>query len=155
MCFVAGAGTALPCAVGRLIAATTPPATGSTSLASAWSSSRSQLAVHSGFAFELCGAKTRLRRAAVRDELPHFSTERVGRNHRKGCLMAAEFLKNVGDSVGADCNPPLQWCNRISSLRYGLRPTQRPGMSAWCGTATKTMGVSASASAMRLSISRW
>jgi len=36
------------------------------------------LAAHSGFAFELkAEPKTRLRRAAVRDELPHFSTEQV------------------------------------------------------------------------------
>ena len=56
VCFVAGAGTTLPRAVGRLIVAAPPPATGATSLASAQSSSRSQLAVHSDFAFEREGS---------------------------------------------------------------------------------------------------
>ena len=50
--FVAGAGAALPGSVGRLFATTTTPSTVTSSLASAWSSSRSQLADHSGFAFE-------------------------------------------------------------------------------------------------------
>ena len=52
VCFVAGAGTTTPGTVGRLIATTTAPSTGAAPLASAWSSSRSQLADHSGFAFE-------------------------------------------------------------------------------------------------------
>ena len=52
VCFVAGAGATLPSAVGRRIAAAAPPATGAAALASAWCSSRSQLAAHSGFAFE-------------------------------------------------------------------------------------------------------
>ena len=56
VCFVAGAGTSLPRPVGRLIVATTPPTSGATSLASAQSSSRSQLAVHSDFAFEREGS---------------------------------------------------------------------------------------------------
>jgi len=51
--FVAGAGASLPGAVGRPVAAAAPPATGTPMLASALSSSRSQLAAHSGFAFEL------------------------------------------------------------------------------------------------------
>ena len=42
--FVGGAGAAMPGAVGRLLVATTPPATGSTVLASAWFSSRSSKA---------------------------------------------------------------------------------------------------------------
>jgi len=45
--------------------------------------------------------KTRLRRAAVRDELPTPQPSRLGRNHRKGRLVAAEFLKNVGDGIVA------------------------------------------------------
>jgi hypothetical protein len=62
-------------------------------LASALSSSRSQLAAHSDFAFELkAEPKTRLRRAAVRDELPHTSTEQVGQELQKGRLVAAEFF---------------------------------------------------------------
>ena len=52
VCFVAGAGTSTPGAVGRLIATSSTPSAGATSLASAWSSSRSQLAAHSGFVFE-------------------------------------------------------------------------------------------------------
>ena len=76
---VAGAGTTTPRTVGLRIATATLPTTGTSMLASAWCSSRSQLAAHSGFAFELkAEPKTRLRRAAVRDELPHTSTEQVG-----------------------------------------------------------------------------
>ncbi len=37
----------------------------------------------------------------MRDELPHTSTEQVGRNHRKGRRVAAEFLNNVGDGIVA------------------------------------------------------
>ena len=51
--FVAGAGTTAPSTVGRRFAAGAPPAAGAALLASAWCSSRSQLAAHSGFAFEL------------------------------------------------------------------------------------------------------
>ena len=50
--FVAGSGTTLPSSVGRLIGSTPPPATGPAPLASAWFSSRSQLAAHAAFAFE-------------------------------------------------------------------------------------------------------
>ncbi len=50
--YVAGAGTTSPGAVGRIVGAAAPPVAGSTLLASAWSSSHSQLAAHSGFAFE-------------------------------------------------------------------------------------------------------
>ncbi len=67
--------------VGRLIAATSPPTTAAPMLASAWSSSRSQLAAHSDFALS--------------------STEQVGTNHRKGRLLASEFLNNVGDGIVA------------------------------------------------------
>jgi len=52
VCFVVVAGATLLCSVGRLFATTTTPSTVTSSLASAWSSSRSQLADHSGFAFE-------------------------------------------------------------------------------------------------------
>ena len=53
VCFVAGAGVASP--VGRLMVAASPQAVGATALASAWSSSRSQLAAHAGFVFERGG----------------------------------------------------------------------------------------------------
>ena len=100
---MAGAGSITPSTVGRRFATATPPTTGSTLLASAWCSSRSQLAAHSGFAFELkAEPKTRLRRAAVRDELPHFSTERLGTNHRKGRLVAAGFC-NPFSALSWDC----------------------------------------------------
>lgn len=55
VCFVAGAGATAPGAVGRILGATAPPMAGTTLLASAWSSSRSQLAAHSGFDFERQG----------------------------------------------------------------------------------------------------
>ena len=48
---VVAAGAAVRGAVGRLIGTTTPPTSGTASLASAWFSSRSQLAAHVGFAF--------------------------------------------------------------------------------------------------------
>ena len=44
VCFVAGAGTALPSSVGRLLGTAPPQTTGITTLASARSSSHSQLA---------------------------------------------------------------------------------------------------------------
>ena len=56
VCFVVGAGTSAPSAVGRLIATTASPSPGSTALASAWFSSRSQLAAHAGFVFEREGS---------------------------------------------------------------------------------------------------
>ena len=52
VCVVVGAGTPSPSSVGRLIAAATAPTAGTSTLASAWFSSRSQLAAHAAFAFE-------------------------------------------------------------------------------------------------------
>ena len=49
---VVATGTAMRGAVARLIATTIPPATATRLLASAWSSSRSQLAAHSALYFE-------------------------------------------------------------------------------------------------------
>ena len=67
VCFVVVAGTSVLSAVGRLLAPTP--------LASAWSSSRSQLAAHSGFAFEREGSYKIMvngseGRSAVRHDFP-------------------------------------------------------------------------------------
>ena len=87
VCFVAGAGTTAPSAVGRLVAATTSPTTGTTSLASAWSSSRSQLAAHSGFVFEREGRTNILvsgveGRSAARQNVSVTTDNRNGRRRR-------------------------------------------------------------------------
>jgi len=84
---VAGAGTTLPRAVGRLIGATTPPTTGTTLLASAWFSSRSQLAAHSGFVFEREGRTNILvsgveGRSAARQNVSVTTDNRNGRRRR-------------------------------------------------------------------------
>ena len=46
----------MPCSVGRLIGTSAPPTPTTTALASAWFSSRSQLAAYSDFAFEREGS---------------------------------------------------------------------------------------------------
>ena len=46
----------MPCSVGRLFATAAAPSAGAAALASAWFSSRSQLAAHAGFVFEREGS---------------------------------------------------------------------------------------------------
>ena len=56
VCIVVGAGAAAPSAVGRLFATAAAPSAGAAALASAWYSSRSQLAAHAGLVFEREGS---------------------------------------------------------------------------------------------------
>ncbi len=103
VCFVAGAGTALPGVVGRLFGPTSPPASGATSLASAWFSSRSQLAAHAGFVFEREGSTNILvsfvegRNAARQNVLVATDYRNA---HRR---WAADYCKKVSNLNDASC----------------------------------------------------
>ena len=89
---MAGAGTAAPGAVGRRIAAAPPPTTGATSLASAWCSSRSQLAAHSGFAFELKRSKNKVEESGSKGRSAAHLNRAGGHEPQKGSLEAAGFF---------------------------------------------------------------
>jgi len=101
--FVAGAGATTPCSVGRRFAAGAPPTTGATTLASALSSSRSQLAAHSGFAFELASIRPSAYSTTGYDG-QYTKILRSGRRHKglpgrsecyQGCIEECRFSARI------------------------------------------------------------
>ena len=116
---VVAAGTAMRGAVGRLIATAAPPAAAAAMLASAWSSSRSQLAAHSVLYFEQERADKRVENGSEgRAPCTTLFRQRTTQSR----LVAAEFLsKEAPVPRVVSCDTHGEHKNSCTSINYTLK----------------------------------